>query len=295
MSRAPAGCREPADARPGARIGYRKVPMARQVRPAGRLLLAALSCAAVCACDAHGPPRGTGRHAPAASDVTASAARSNPGVGPPTVRVATLTGAGPNEAGAGAYRYRVEYPQLDGLDGRVQRIDRAIQGTLQRDVDDFVDTARAAPAGPGPSELDCRSRIVRLTARLAVARVDCSQHQAGATRTDAVIHTFNCDLGRSRVLALQDLFRVGSAYLSVISGAARAQLGPLRAGDERALAEGTAPAAANFQDFLLEQDALVIVFARYPAAPGTTDHPEVSVPYSALARYLAPGIPELAE
>jgi hypothetical protein len=261
--------------------------MARQLQPAGRLLLVALASAAVCACEAPGPVPAAGSPTPVGSDVTASAARSNPAAspsspGPPAVTVATLVGSAPNDSGAGAYRYRVEYPRIQSPDGRAQGIDSVIQGILQRDVDDFVDAARSAPSGPVPSELDCRSRTVRLTARLVVARVDCSQYQAGAAHPSTVVHTFNCDLAGARVLAL-----------TVISEAARAQLSRLQAGDAGTLTEGTAPAVANFRDFLLGQDALVVVFARYQVAAGTAGEPEVSVPYEALSRYLAPGITDL--
>jgi hypothetical protein len=142
--------------------------------------------------------------------------------------------------------------------------------------------------------MDCRSRTVRLTGRLAVLRVDCTEYQTGAAHPSSRTRTFNCDLAVGRLLALQDLFGIGSAYLSVISEAARDQLARLHAVDDRTLADGTAPAAANFRDFLLTQAALVIVFARYQVAPGAAGQPEVSIPYPALEKYLAPGVLTLA-
>ncbi len=272
--------------------------MARDARTAGRFLSVVLVAAGLAACDPTGPaPRsddGATAAAPQPDVSVASASRSpSPAASPPTVRVAALTGASPNETGPGTYRYQVEYPRLEGLGGRELGIDTTIQGTMQRDVYDFVDAARAGPAGPSPSELSCRSRTVRVTGRLAVLRVDCTRYQAGAAHPDTATHTFNCDLGGGRLLALQDLFGIGSAYLTVLSDAARDQLTKLHVGDERTLADGTAPAAANFRDFLLTQGGLVIVFARYQVAPGAAGQPEVSVPYSALDRYLAPGVRDL--
>jgi hypothetical protein len=276
----------------------------REVRAAGGVLVAALLAAGLVSCDARAPSPSAGAltqpsPSPAATDEGASpsptpSASPSQAPSPPTVHVGTLSGTSPNDTGPGAYRYQVEYPRLDGLGGgREVTLDTAMQGTLQREVYDFVDAARAAPMGPTRSELDCHSRTVRLTGRLAVLRVDCTEYQAGAAHPTTTTTTFNCDLDGGRVLALQDLFGIGSTYLTVLSDAARDQLTRLHVADEQTLVDGTAPVAANFRDFLLTQAALVVVFARYQVAPGTAGQPEVSVPYQALDPYLAPRVREL--
>jgi len=198
-----------------------------------------------------------------------------------------MSGNSPNGSGPGVYHYRVEYPQLADATGAVAGVDAAMRGTMQREVDAFVDAAHDAAAAPRPGDLTCGSRAARVTARLAALRVDCTEYQAGATQPQAFTRTFNCDLDAGRVLALQDLFSPGAGYLMILSGAAREQLPGRVAGiDERTLADGTAPVADNFRAFLLEEKALVIVFPRYGSGtPGS--RPEVSVPYGVLDRYLA--------
>jgi len=213
---------------------------------------------------------------------------------PPAVQMEVLAGASSAPSGPGAYRYRVEVPRLDGSAVHLGAVDVAIRGTLQRQVDEFVAQARATAAARAPSDLECASRAVRLTARLAVLRVDCTEQLAGAPRPDLVTHTFNCDLVGGRILALEDLFSGGSTYLDVLSGAARAQLrARLPPGDDRTLDDGTAPVASNFKVFLLDRPALVIVLpGRYRPAD-TSGPPEVPVAYADLQRYLARGVADL--
>ena len=211
---------------------------------------------------------------------------------PTHVGVDVLIGSGPGGNGAGAYRYRVEYPKLEGNTGLVLGIDSVIRGSVQRDVAEFVNAARNAPPNAAaPSTLDCMTRTDRATDRLAVLRVDCTEYHAGPAHVSASSHTFNCDLARGRVLSLQDLFTQGSEYLTVLSEAARQQLGAkLGIGDDKTLADSTAPAVDNFKEFLLEKDALVILFPRYQVADGSAGEPEVDISYGDLERYFANGV-----
>jgi len=210
---------------------------------------------------------------------------------PPAVRVDVESGASPAQSGPGAYRYRVEVPQLVGLEPHGGSLDSQIRGTLQRDVDAFLAAAQDAQT---PTDLTCTNRTVRVTARLAVFRVDCTSSQAGVAQPSSATHTFNCDLAGTRILTLQDLFSAGSGYLDVLSAAARSQF-PAEAAPAagRTVADGTAPVPANFRAFLLDQAGLVIVFPDFRVAPGMTATPQVSVSYDDLRRYLATGIASL--
>jgi hypothetical protein len=270
--------------------------MAREAVTFGRLLLFALAMTGLLACegaDTQPPAADATTPATTPSPVAAPAAIS-PAPAPPVVRVDTMKDASPNQTGAGAYRYSVQVPQLEGDAPRIMAIDAAIKGALQRDIDAFVGGARAAPADPTLSDLTCQSRTIRLTSRLAVLRVDCTDYHAGAAHPNTATRTFNCDLRAGHVLSLQDLFSGGSGYLEVLSTAARAQLrADGLAVDEQTLDEGTAPVVDNFKSFLLQGGALVVVFATYQVAPGAAGQPEISVPYDDLQRYLARGITEL--
>ena len=257
----------------------------------GRLLLAALLPGALAACGTAdvSPPAADQLSPPPPSPIVSAAPSAAPA--PPPTPVDALTGNSPPSTGPGAYRYRVEVPQLEGAGSRAQAVDAFIRSAVQRAVDGFLDEARAAPAGPAPSDLACTGRTVRTSVRLAALRVDCSERLAGADRRAAGTLTFNCDLGAGRVLSLQDLFAAGRAYLDVLSEAARTQLRPrLPAGDERALEDATGPVVDNFRTFVLDRTALVLVLTGRLEAPGQL---EVAVPYADLQRYLGPGVPDL--
>jgi len=256
----------------------------------GRILLTLVVLQGLAACAAaDAPVRSAARDATPAPSPVASVAAVPPT--PPAVRVETVNGASSVQAGPGAYRYSVQIPQLVGLAPHGQALDAPIRGTLQRDIDAFVSAAQEAQS---PTDLTCSSQAERVTARLAVLRVDCTASQTGVPRATTFTHTFNCDLAGTRILALQDLFRAGSAYLDVLSTAARSQF-PAQAtpAADRTVAEGTAPVAGNFKAFLLTQAALVIVFPDYEVAAGTATAPQVSISYDDLRRYLAPGIADL--
>jgi hypothetical protein len=210
---------------------------------------------------------------------------------PPTVRVDMDNGASSSQSGPGAYRYSVQIPQLVGVAEHGETLDMLIRGALQRDVDSFLSAAKDAQS---PTDLTCASRTIRVTTKLAVLRVDCTSSQAGVARPTTVTHTFNCDLVGTRILRLQDLFSEGSAYLDVLSEAARARF-PAQAtpAADRSIVDGTAPVADNFRAFLLDRASLVIVFPDFQVAPGAAAAPQVAVSYDDLQRYFATGIANL--
>jgi len=274
-------------------------PMARELWTAGRILILA-AAVALAGCEATDvQPISPVTELPTASLPSPTASASPAAVrspSPPTVRMDTLSGISAATAGPGSYHYKVEVPQLEGPGTHAASIDNVIRANLQRVVDDFVAEARDASAGPATSELACLGKTVRLTPSLAVLRVDCSERMAGVDQVDALTHSFNCDLSGGRVLTLQELFSSGSAYLDVLSAAARTLLrNRLPAGDDRTLDDGTAPVADNFRAFLLERQGMIVVLpGRYRPA-GTTAALEVTVPYTDLEHYLARSVSDLVK
>jgi hypothetical protein len=260
----------------------------------GRGLLAVLLLQGLLACGAAGvsPAPQADRTAASPSTAPSPVASVVPVFpSPPAVRVDMESGASPSQSGPGAYRYSVQIPQLVGVAMHGETLDALIRGTLQRDLDTFLSAAQDAQS---PTGLTCSSSTVRVTVKLAVLRVDCTSSQAGVARPTTITHTFNCDLVGTRILRLQDLFSAGSAYLDVLSEAARARFPPqATAAADLSIIDGTAPVADNFKVFLLDQASLVIVFPDFQVAPGSAAAPEVTVSYDDLQHYFAAGIADL--
>jgi hypothetical protein len=270
--------------------------MEPMVEAIGRILLAVVVVLGLPGCAATDVSAPTAAQTASAGPTASAEPSPTASVGavapsPPTVRVDTENGTSAAQTGPGAYRYSVQIPQLVGLEPHGQALDSRIRGTLQRDVDAFLAAAQDAQT---PTDLTCTSRTIRVTVKLAVFRVDCTSSLAGVARPSTVTHTFNCDLAATRILTLQDLFSAGSAYLDVLSTAARSQFPPQATpAADRTVADGTAPVPANFRAFLLDQAALIVVFPDFVVAPGAGAAPQVSVSYDDIQRYFAPGIVSL--
>lgn len=52
--------------------------------------------------------------------------------------------------------------------------------------------------------------------------------------------------------------------------------------------EGIAPSAANYSEFILKEDMIVFIFARYQLFSGNFGAPSVEIPYAALKDYIKP-------
>jgi hypothetical protein len=100
--------------------------------------------------------------------------------------------------------------------------------------------------------------------------------------------TFTFDLATGAGLQLSQLFAPGVDYLTILSQRSRealyAQLGQSAIPDM--LEPGTTPDEDNFQNFYLEGDALVIIFAPYQVGPWAIGTQEVRFPTASLTGLL---------
>jgi hypothetical protein len=255
-------------------------------------LAAATGVCLLAGCQTLPMPRSSSSRSTPTSTATPSPGQS----ATPGVHFEVLSGS--SKAPGQAYSYHVEYPQLDGLSvGLRNQLNGSIRGTIERALSEFLRAARDAQSADQSSGFTCTGAVVRLTQRLASARVDCGIYIAGAAHPNPATYTFDCDLRLGRVLALADLFRPGTDYLRFLSDRSRpllrSQLVPLGAWDEAQVSAGTAPEDKNFKTFLLEPYTLRLVFEKYQVAAGALGPREVAVTYGDLDQYFAPLTREL--
>ena len=106
---------------------------------------------------------------------------------------------------------------------------------------------------------------------------------------DSGILTFNYDLKNNKEVKLADVFKADKKYLSLLADFTNSALlkqiqeNP----DPEWIKTGTAPKSENFENFLLNQDGLIIVFKYYQVGPRPVGTPEVLIPIRKLRSFLA--------
>ena len=102
--------------------------------------------------------------------------------------------------------------------------------------------------------------------------------------------TFTFDLATGTELAMSDLFIPRSEYLDRLSAIAQFELAKSLGefANIEYIAQGTEPSALNFQTFVIDADALVLLFPPYQVAPYAAGPQSVRIPLSQLADILKP-------
>jgi hypothetical protein len=110
-----------------------------------------------------------------------------------------------------------------------------------------------------------------------------SEYTPGATHPWSVLASINYDTRARRVLALSDLFRPRSDYVSRLSRLSIESLDQLEFAEKSAIREGAGPVEQNFTVFTLTDTELVLHFQEYQVAPGAVPSEQVVIPLTKLA------------
>lgn len=118
----------------------------------------------------------------------------------------------------------------------------------------------------------------------------------GGAHPNGFYRTFVFDK-EGREVPLQALFAPGADYLTKIAREARAQVEEeveVRLGSDAIpalFAEGLAPEANNFSNFVVDQDTLRFFLPPYQVAPYAAGPFQVDIPFSLFEGMLAPDVP----
>ena len=140
---------------------------------------------------------------------------------------------------------------------------------------------------PGPLTLQIDYETSNFSPDIVSIKFTTYQFTGGA-HGNTTFNTLTFDLKNSRVLTLDDLFVAGSSPLDVIAPMAQQDLqGTLgEMTDAKWLADGTAPTAENYANWVLTPDSLVFTFPQYQVAAYAAGPQEVTIPLSALSNML---------
>jgi Protein of unknown function (DUF3298)/Deacetylase PdaC len=113
-----------------------------------------------------------------------------------------------------------------------------------------------------------------------------SEYTPGAAHPWGTLASINYDARVRRMLALSDLFRARSGYVSRLSRFSIKSLDQRQYADKYAIRRGAGPVEKNFKVFTLTDTDLVLHFEQYQVAAGAMPSQEVVIPLTRLAPLL---------
>ena len=181
----------------------------------------------------------------------------------------------------------VKYPELAGADA----FNLAIHRNLDSMVNDFKrglpETASKGYPDYG-AYLKGTYRAQGLKIGVISVLFDYETFFPGAAHPEGELASINYDSKGDRLLALSDLFRPKSAYVSRLSEMAIQSLDENEYADTHAVRNGAGPVESNFKVFTLTDTELVLHFQTYQVAAGAAGSQQVVIPLASLKPLLQP-------
>lgn len=191
------------------------------------------------------------------------------------------------------YEIGAAYPQFEGgRAGAVQKLNAEIKALVSRQAAEFRKQAkewmqenrprgRSAGDPPEASQLSVSYDVLAAAHGVVSLRFSGFTYFPGTAHPSHDHEVFTYSLRDGRALALEDLFKPGSAYLKTLSEYCIEELG---LDDE--WRQGAAPKRENFARWNITRNGLLITFGEYQVAPYVAGMPEVVIPFGELADVL---------
>jgi hypothetical protein len=144
------------------------------------------------------------------------------------------------------------------------------------------------------SYFDTQYALVYQSNGLWALKFSFSGYADGATHPFHYSMTFNYDLEQGRELALGDLFAADTGYLKAISSFCIAELTRRDIGFYGGFEHGAEPNDANYRNWNITFDGILITFDEYQVAPYAAGPQSITVPFSELKSIINPQGPLVA-
>jgi len=201
------------------------------------------------------------------------------------------------------YSVNAEYPQIDG-DARFDGFNKEARALISKDVAAFKTSETTGDAaGPGdfPSEnqtstLDAGYDFHLANDNLISVAFTEGTYSRGAAHGNSLTAVINYDVKNGKKLALADLFKDKSKYLSVIAAYCQKELKDrAKKPDAMVLEElietGAGPRADNYRAWNITKKGLWITFDPYQVAAYAAGPQYILVPYAVLKDIIKPDGP----
>lgn len=202
------------------------------------------------------------------------------------------------------YSVNAEYPQIDG-DSRFDGFNKEARALINKDVGAFksaetstdaADSSSGLPAETQNSTLDAGYDFHLANDNLISVAFTEGTYSRGAAHGNSLTQVLNYDVKSGKKIALADLFKDKSKYLSVIASYCQKELKerakkPDALVLEELIEPGAGPRADNYRAWNITKKGLWITFDPYQVAAYAAGPQYILVPYSVLKDIIKPDGP----
>ncbi len=254
------------------------------------MLLLLVFVLAACQTAPAAPPVSTDAPAPAATATPQpTPTQIPPPLGQPLYRQVTLWPVVRQVSSASpAYNASLQIPRLAGsADLRVTQFNQRMETLLQGELDGFAKNLNGWTPPPDfpPSGFIQTYSQVSAPGRVLSLKISLSYYAAGAAHPGNYTITINYDLETGQELRLDQIFRHDAEPLQIIADYCKAELSKRDIGFDM-FADGANPSPANYRNWNITPDGLMITFDEYQVAAYAAGPQTVTVPYSVLEKII---------
>lgn len=189
------------------------------------------------------------------------------------------------------YKIIQNKPVLSGGQDLVRNFNQEVYQIYQAEKDDFIRMSeeneewRSQNLPEFSSWLDLHYELGYFSDELISLNVPVEVYIAGMAHPNHFNRVINYNLLESRPFQLKDLFLSEDQVLPIIAAYCEDEL---RSKTELLFEEGVQPSAANFTNWVITEQGLLVVFDPYRVAPGAAGTLKVTVPWEILLDEINP-------
>lgn len=197
------------------------------------------------------------------------------------------------------YTLDATYPQITGvpLSTAAQNFNQQINKIVTSEIEQFKNSVQRDLPHMQTLPQDVRHNTLKMDydvdvihpdqLSLVSVRLNIEGMQAGRAHPFHVYRVLNFDLTHGKELALSDLFKPKTNYLHALSKYSSKQLNASLT-DKWMIANGAKANPANYKNWNIQADSILITFDEYQVAPYTNGPQEVEIPFSELKNIFSP-------
>lgn len=201
------------------------------------------------------------------------------------------------------YSVNADYPQVDfgpealmGVRGIASDINNSLDTTVSGLIKNFkAAVSDISPEAPKENEslLDITGKGWVSNSSLLSVEMTVFSYVAGMAHPNTAVTGFNYDINGSGPFSISDLFIKSSDYLNFLSAFSIRQLTDHAEKEgydniRDMILEGASAGVKNFDNWIVENDSLTIIFKPYQVAPYVMGIQSVSIPLSEMTAMIDP-------